>query len=821
MTRVKVQDSGGGGVNKQRKESNDKDDYENCQNYNTMLSSQSEKLLHTTRKAIMTPFEPHKNNAFLLNTANTSSSSVISIGGGLSLPRYRFKEERKKVLKMSVRKLKQIEDPETFLCRSVLINNTMKRIQAEIRDEKSNKSRKWLMQNGTTNNEYNNMTIIHSSRNPLTSIITADAMHNKDDLDEENDNTSHSYKCIEGKEEKSEEIFDSDRSVDNVNSEYRFHNECTSLVDSSYHTSCDNDHVNLGYNKDDDGDENVEQYVSKTKEEDEWSSRRDMPHQPKERHDIQGNNETCSNSESSSSSFDEDNDSLSSPESSNSYASTNSEEDEESDTYCENPSKQMNNAPSSSAEIGGDNDDDDEDALSSASEMKRKAKKRKLLTESCPDVHKSDECKEPMEKKLIFNNRETGIVDIFKDEEELLEEVYSMSDSTPQMINGLEDSDMPVPLPLRQREAAHISETNSDLNTAIMSPFWPTTCSSYLMSDAPNSYIVTSADVWSQPQTSTACDKNLPSNIQPSYTYSCPPASIHKSRYDDNNSSQYSFLSSSTQGTTSSQQISNLRNTESGVMFDNNWSWPTSSSMYSTSTDITLEDNEKYSDSDKISHTSTIDSNRLPSLPSASDNPCSLSTKPDDSQKKQSCNSSSPLNGCVQDEDWFSQYPAASTCAQVLEQRLLPLHQKNAEGNWQKESDIQLFESTSSNTSLADMTTKTIEPNGISYRSELDIPKNTNKTLYDKNVLSSQLHQTSDSLLSETSPAGSPESQASDSGSATSEVSSDSTNSLRSSDEESVYIPHDRDRSISCGQSSLFGELQSVVFNSLITSLES
>ena len=132
MTRVKVQDSGGGGGSKQHNEHSN-DDYENCQSYNTISSSsQSEKLLHTTRKAIMTPFEPRKNNAFLLNAA---ASSVISIGGGLSLPRYRFKEERKKVLKMSVRKLKQIEDPETFLCRSVLINNTMKRIQTEIREE--------------------------------------------------------------------------------------------------------------------------------------------------------------------------------------------------------------------------------------------------------------------------------------------------------------------------------------------------------------------------------------------------------------------------------------------------------------------------------------------------------------------------------------------------------------------------------------------------------------------------------------------------------------------------------------------------------------
>merc|ERR1712223_1065210 len=99
---------------------------------------------------------------------------------------------------------------------------------------------------------------------------------------------------------------------------------------------------------------------------------------------------------------------------------------------------------------------------------------------------------------------EASMADIYKDEKELLEEVCmppSISDSTPQMINGLEDSDMPVPLPLRQREAANISETNSDLNASIMSPFWPATCSSYLMSDAPSSYIVTSADVWSQPQT--------------------------------------------------------------------------------------------------------------------------------------------------------------------------------------------------------------------------------------------------------------------------------------------------------------------------------
>ena len=50
--------------------------------------------------------------------------------------RCKYLEDRKKVLKLSVRKLRQIEDPETSLCRSVLINNTMKRIQQEIREER-------------------------------------------------------------------------------------------------------------------------------------------------------------------------------------------------------------------------------------------------------------------------------------------------------------------------------------------------------------------------------------------------------------------------------------------------------------------------------------------------------------------------------------------------------------------------------------------------------------------------------------------------------------------------------------------------------------
>lgn len=43
-------------------------------------------------------------------------------------------EERKKVLRICVNKLQTIQDPESFLCRSVLINNTLKQIQEEHRE---------------------------------------------------------------------------------------------------------------------------------------------------------------------------------------------------------------------------------------------------------------------------------------------------------------------------------------------------------------------------------------------------------------------------------------------------------------------------------------------------------------------------------------------------------------------------------------------------------------------------------------------------------------------------------------------------------------
>lgn len=50
--------------------------------------------------------------------------------------KYKQKEERRKVLKISINKMKKIEDPESSLRRSVLINNTMRKLQRESKEDK-------------------------------------------------------------------------------------------------------------------------------------------------------------------------------------------------------------------------------------------------------------------------------------------------------------------------------------------------------------------------------------------------------------------------------------------------------------------------------------------------------------------------------------------------------------------------------------------------------------------------------------------------------------------------------------------------------------
>ena len=70
-----------------------------------------------------------------LGSANSSSRRSATFQ--LWSPRLRLRDERKRVLKLSLAKLRRIDDAESCLRRSVLLNNTLRRLQREARDEKT------------------------------------------------------------------------------------------------------------------------------------------------------------------------------------------------------------------------------------------------------------------------------------------------------------------------------------------------------------------------------------------------------------------------------------------------------------------------------------------------------------------------------------------------------------------------------------------------------------------------------------------------------------------------------------------------------------
>lgn len=63
--------------------------------------------------------------------------------------------ERKRMVKLCIRKLQNIDDPETFLCRSVLINNTLKNLQIIQKEAKLRKMRESLEANPLLETEDN------------------------------------------------------------------------------------------------------------------------------------------------------------------------------------------------------------------------------------------------------------------------------------------------------------------------------------------------------------------------------------------------------------------------------------------------------------------------------------------------------------------------------------------------------------------------------------------------------------------------------------------------------------------------------------------
>lgn len=107
--------------------------------------------------------------------------------------KYKIKEERRKVLKISINKLKKIDDPESWLCRSVLINNTMKKLQKEARDEKMQKqmntySKSYLLKSSNGSDDFgcqlnnNNQTSFSQCDNDIcpTKMDDQDCFYQKD-----------------------------------------------------------------------------------------------------------------------------------------------------------------------------------------------------------------------------------------------------------------------------------------------------------------------------------------------------------------------------------------------------------------------------------------------------------------------------------------------------------------------------------------------------------------------------------------------------------------------------------------------------------------
>ena len=80
------------------------------------------------------------------------SGSLVINNTRLQNKRQKLREERKRVLKICVSKLQNIHDPESYLCKSVLINNTLRNIQLEHR-EAQKRTRLYSSQNV----EYNDL----------------------------------------------------------------------------------------------------------------------------------------------------------------------------------------------------------------------------------------------------------------------------------------------------------------------------------------------------------------------------------------------------------------------------------------------------------------------------------------------------------------------------------------------------------------------------------------------------------------------------------------------------------------------------------------
>ena len=130
-------------------------------------------------------------------TVDTYFSPIKRTSSILGHPKYRHKEEKKKLLKICVRKLRNMEDPEVLLCKAVLINNTLKHLQSShyhTKDESANNSvvYKNLKREYHSNNDFGTNNYYEDNKETITTAATDSQNENDLKCQEDSNVTSTS-----------------------------------------------------------------------------------------------------------------------------------------------------------------------------------------------------------------------------------------------------------------------------------------------------------------------------------------------------------------------------------------------------------------------------------------------------------------------------------------------------------------------------------------------------------------------------------------------------------------------------------------------------
>ena len=268
----------------------------------------------------------------------------------------------------------------------------------------------------------------------------------------------------------------------------------------------DNGNVKLVYQKTQDEDHGVAQSAPNIIDSDKSSLVGSMLIQPNPRQNEVTCDEKISTLNSNISSQKEDIGTLSSSEFCNAYTTNGSKEEDDIENSYPHSNNEETLLPITTERIY-DIAEEDKDTLFSSYKLKKTAKKRNILEEKCRASDNYNECSDYDGKGLTSNSSVSGIVGIFNDEQELLGNLYMpsyISDPSPQILQGIEDTDMPVPLELRQRESDCVSRNYSDIITAIVSS------SSCLVTNPATPYICPPSNIYSQPHSCVSFDKNIP-----------------------------------------------------------------------------------------------------------------------------------------------------------------------------------------------------------------------------------------------------------------------------------------------------------------------